>query len=139
MQRIHATSVNIDGFGVLIRGPSGSGKSDLALRLIDVGARLIADDQTEISADGPYIRLNAPHEIAGKIEIRGYGISKMAYDQNIVLSLIVDLRDKDDIERMPGIPTDEILGKPILVLQLNAFEASGVAKIHAVLKETSDG
>jgi integration host factor subunit beta len=65
--------VKIDGQGVLIKGPSGSGKSDLALRLIDAGAILVADDQTAVSLCGQAVMLNAPTQIASKIEIRGFG------------------------------------------------------------------
>ena len=52
MNTIHATCVAIEGRGVLIVGPSGSGKSDLALRLIDRGAALVADDYTDLNVDG---------------------------------------------------------------------------------------
>ena len=65
MIRVHGTSVALDGEGVLLRGPSGCGKSDLALRLIDQGARLVADDQTELSLDGGDISMTAPATIAG--------------------------------------------------------------------------
>lgn len=134
MQKFHATSVNIDGRGVLLRGPSGAGKSDLALRLIDVGAKLIADDQTEISQVLDRLLLNSPAPIAGKIEIRGFGISQMPYDENIKLFLIVDLRELDDIERMPEKKSENIMGCDIAIMQLHAFEISAVAKIHAVLR-----
>ncbi len=134
MQYLHATSVNIGRQGVMIRGPSGSGKSDLALRLIDAGAVLIADDQTQIDLKNNAIKLNTPVEIAGKIEIRGYGISLLPYDKNITLSLIVDLRDRNDIERMPENQDEELLGVTVKTMQLHAFDVSAIAKIHLVLK-----
>ena len=56
---VHATAVAIDGQAVLLRGPSGSGKSDLALRLIDAGARLVADDQSELSRRGDVMIVRA--------------------------------------------------------------------------------
>ena len=74
-ERVHATSVAMrqgrSWRAVLLRGPSGSGKSDLALRLIDAGARLIADDQTELVRAGKAVIASAPARIAGLIEARG--------------------------------------------------------------------
>ena len=74
---LHATAVAIDGRAVLLRGPSGSGKSDLALRLIDAGARLVADDQSELSRRGDVLMVRAPATIAGLIEVRGLGILRL--------------------------------------------------------------
>jgi len=62
---------------VLLRGPSGSGKSDLALRLIDDGARLIADDQTHLAKKGHALIATPPPAIAGMIEVRGIGVVKL--------------------------------------------------------------
>src|SRR5689334_113133 len=74
MIRVHGTSVALGGDGILLRGPSGSGKSDLALRLIDGGARLVSDDQTELRVFGEELRMTAPASIAGRLEVRGIGI-----------------------------------------------------------------
>ena len=57
---VHASCVALDGNGVLLRGPSGSGKSDLALRLIDGGAVLVADDQVALTVEGEKILASAP-------------------------------------------------------------------------------
>ncbi len=132
--QIYANSVNINGFGILIRGISGCGKSDLSLRLIHMGSGLISDDQTAVIKKDDIIILNAPETIAGKIEIRGFGILNIAYDKNIVLRLIVDLLPVDQIERMPMQNYDIILDVKIPILQLNAFEISAVEKIHIILK-----
>src|SRR5258708_19753268 len=67
--RAHGTCVAIDGEAVLLRGKPGSGKSDLALRLIDGGAQLVADDQTELSRGADVILAQAPAAIAGHIEV----------------------------------------------------------------------
>ena len=69
--RLHATAVAIGGVAVLIEGPSGSGKSDLALRLIDRGAVLISDDQTLLIRAGSRLLARPPQTIAGKLEVRG--------------------------------------------------------------------
>ena len=74
---LHATAVAIDGQAVLLDGPPGSGKSDLALRLIDAGGRLVADDQSELSRCGDVLMVSAPAPIAGLIEARGLGILRL--------------------------------------------------------------
>src|SRR3546814_14236208 len=76
MQTVHATTVALDGTGVLLRGPAGSGKSDLALRLIDQGARLVADDRTALALEGGRIIARAPETIAGRTEVRGLEIGR---------------------------------------------------------------
>ena len=74
---VHATAVAIDGRALLLRGPSGAGKSDLALRLIDAGARLIADDQSVLRREGGRLLAAVPAAIAGLIEVRGVGILRV--------------------------------------------------------------
>ena len=76
-ETIHASTVANDGRAVLITGPSGSGKSDLALRLLDRGFALVSDDQTMVKRDGDRLLATAPPNIAGKLEIRGIGIVEM--------------------------------------------------------------
>jgi HPr kinase/phosphorylase len=71
---LHATCVALDGRGLLILGPSGSGKSALALRLMALGARLVADDRTEVAARDGTLVATCPPQIAGRIEARGIGI-----------------------------------------------------------------
>ena len=102
---MHATTVAIDGGAILLRGPSGSGKSDLALRLIDGGAQLVADDQTLLQRVGDRVLAAAPPTIAGLIEIRGIGIIKMDTAAPVPLVLIADLvglhEVAHEVERMP--------------------------------------
>lgn len=104
-QNIHATAILLDGKGVLIRGPSGSGKSLLALYLLDVfgsrskDAALVSDDRVDIELDGTKILLHAPATIAGLIELRGHGIVRRPYRTGVVLDLVVDLVPA--LERMP--------------------------------------
>src|SRR5712691_12625786 len=88
---IHATAIAIHGHAVLLRGASGSGKSDLALRLIDAGARLVADDQSELRRQGDAIIVRAPLTIAGLIEIRGIGIVRIDSMAEAPLALLADL------------------------------------------------
>ena len=73
-ETVHASTVALDGRAVLISGPSGSGKSDLALRLLDRGFALVSDDQTVVKKQGDALLASAPPSIAGKMEVRGIGI-----------------------------------------------------------------
>ena len=64
-ETLHTSTVALDGRAVLISGPSGSGKSDLALRLLDRGFVLVSDDQTIVRKDGNRLLATAPAAIAG--------------------------------------------------------------------------
>ncbi|MBL8705913.1 MAG: HPr kinase/phosphatase C-terminal domain-containing protein [Rhodospirillales bacterium] len=130
MLLVHATTVLVDGTGVLIRGPSGSGKSDLALRLIDGGARLVADDQTALEARGGRLWASAPPSIAGKLEVRGLGIVAVPSAPSACLGLVVDLQPRDRIERLPEASTTALLGVILPRLDLFPFEASAPAKLR---------
>ena len=135
MKQIHATTIDIAGSGVLLSGPSGSGKSDLALRLIDGGARLVADDRTDLAlADGRLVA-SAPREIAGRMEVRGLGVLEKDAVPQTVLTLVVELVDPENVERVPKEATTTLLGIDVPVVRLHAFEASAAAQIRAVLMD----
>lgn len=139
MLRVHGTTVEIEGKAVLLRGPSGSGKSDLALRLIDRGALLVADDQTELSAKDGRLIASAPGSVAGLIEIRGVGILRLQHRPWAPLALVVDLVGADRVERLPSAAAASFLGLEVPLLHLAAFEASAPAKVRlAVLSPTRD-
>ena len=114
----HATAVAIDGEAVLLRGPSGAGKSDLALRLIDRGARLVADDQTLLRRVGDRVIAAAPPTIAGLIEIRGIGIVAVDAADAVPLFLIADLIVLGVVERMPERTCETVLGVPVPLIGL---------------------
>lgn len=134
MIRAHGTCVAIDGEGVLLRGRPGSGKSDLALRLIDAGARLVADDQTELTRRGDDIVARAPPSIAGHIEVRGVGILPCPNVAAAPLRLVVDLVPAGDVERLPEAQSCFYHDHAIPLLCLAAFEASTPAKIRLALQ-----
>ena len=138
MIRVHGTSVALGGDGVLLRGPSGCGKSDLALRLIDGGARLIADDQTELRLSGRDVIASPPATIAGQLEVRGVGILRVPFVSRIPLRLVVDLVPPESVERMPEDEHAELLGRPVRRLALAAFEASTPAKIRLALRALAE-
>lgn len=138
MIRVHGTSVALGREGVLLRGPSGSGKTDLALRLIDQGARLVADDQTELHLDGDDIVMTAPATIAGQIEVRGLGILSVPSVDAAPLRVVVDLVPSAAVERMPEPRTCTLLGKNVPLVALAPFEASVVAKVRLALQALTE-
>lgn len=131
--QLHASAVAIDGKGVLLLGASGAGKSDLALRLIDGGAVLVADDRVDIEPGGGALVLSAPEKLAGMIEVRGLGIVRLAHETKVSLSLIVDLVKPEDIERLPATIQGEFMGQQIRRFALDPFTASAPAKIRLAL------
>lgn len=137
MIRVHGTSVALGGQGVLLRGPSGCGKSDLALRLIDQGAQLVADDQTELRRHDDAIAMTAPATIAGQIEIRGLGILPVPTVASAPLRLVVDLVSAADIERLPEPRFCTLLDCSVPLLALAPFEASAAAKLRLALRMTA--
>ncbi|HVB14986.1 MAG TPA: HPr kinase/phosphatase C-terminal domain-containing protein [Stellaceae bacterium] len=130
---IHATAVAIDGRAVLLRGASGSGKSDLGLRLIDAGGRLVADDQSELRRLGGMIIVRAPATIAGLIEVRGVGLFRVDALAEAPVALIADLVATETIERLPAPRSETILGIALPVIAVAPFEASAAAKLRLLL------
>jgi serine kinase of HPr protein (carbohydrate metabolism regulator) len=130
---LHASTVAIDGHAVLITGLSGSGKSDLALRLIDRGAALISDDYTLITRDDGVLNATAPANIKGKIEVRGIGIVTITVAESARVALIVRLGE--DVPRMRGIDEYQtLIGVEVPVFPLIAHEASAPLKVELALK-----
>ncbi len=133
MTLIHGTCVALNGVTVLLRGPSGSGKSDLALRLIDGGGRLVSDDQTLVEIQGKRLVATAPEPIAGKMEVRGVGVLAVEMEKSGILGLVVDLVANPP-ERMPESETTEIMGMALPLLQLDPFKASAAAKLRLAVR-----
>lgn len=97
---VHATCVALDGRGVLITGPSGSGKSGLALQLMALGGRLVSDDRTVLVVRGGVVCASAPATIAGMIEARGIGIIHVPWVETAAIWLAVDMA-MPETARMP--------------------------------------
>jgi serine kinase of HPr protein (carbohydrate metabolism regulator) len=131
-QTVHASCVAIAGRGVLIAGASGRGKSDLALRLIDRGARLVSDDYTILRAGNGRLFASAPATIAGKIEVRGVGIVEMEALAQAPVCLFIDLDTSP--ERLPEARTVTLLHKSVPALGLEALEGSGAIKVETALR-----
>lgn len=116
---LHATSVAVDGRGLLILGPSGAGKSALAIRLIALGAALVSDDRTLVTASAGQLVARCPNPaLRGQIEARGLGILGAPSVAEAGLGLAVDL-SRPEPERLPPARSVTILGIPLsLVLQV---------------------
>ena len=131
-ETIHASSVAIDNRAVLITGPSGSGKSDLTLRLLDRGFALVSDDQTLIKKTAGRLTASAPPTIRGKLEIRGVGIVDMEQVDDQPVALVVELTS--EIQRLPDDSRERpILGIPIPLISVDAMTASAASKVALAL------
>jgi RNase adaptor protein for sRNA GlmZ degradation len=122
---------------VLLRGPSGAGKSDLALRLIEGGARLVADDQVLLAAEDGRLVARAPAPIAGQIEVRGLGIVSVPTAEAAPVLLMADLVAPDAVERLPEPARETILGVELARVALAPFEASAPAKLRLALAQAA--
>lgn len=136
---VHASCVALGTQGVLLLGDSGAGKSDLALRLIHEGARLVADDRAVITIKQKKLHAAAPSTIAGMIEVRGLGIVALPA-RPARLALAVQLGREGP--RLPGEDrwTPALKGAPSLpLIQLDGRHASDTAKIALALRAFSRG
>ncbi|KQN37512.1 hypothetical protein ASG37_10750 [Sphingomonas sp. Leaf407] len=128
---LHATCVAVRGAGVLITGRSGSGKSDLALRLIDRGAVLVSDDYTHLRRDGDTLVATPPARIAGRIEVRGVGIVPLPHLASVPVRLLVDADYAPP--RLPDTDTIVLRDVPIAHARLALREASAPLKVELLL------
>lgn len=130
---IHGSCIAIGGRGILLLGPSGAGKSDLALRLIDRGAVLVADDRCDLATIGGVLMCAPPEALAGKLEVRGIGITEQAHVAPVALALAVRLTERT--ERMPDPAFEELAGHVLPAVRINAFEASAPIKVERALAQ----
>jgi serine kinase of HPr protein (carbohydrate metabolism regulator) len=131
-EMLHASTVAIDGQAILITGVSGSGKSDLALRLIDRGATLVSDDYTLLTRAGTELRASSPATTKGKLEVRGIGIVDCEALDSAPAALIVRI---DAVPlRMPEDDLQNVIGVEVPVIALAPFEASAPIKVELALR-----
>ena len=152
-ERMHASCVALDGIAAALTGPSGSGKSDLALRFVMAHfandplhvrthldspgtTSLVADDQILIERYGERLVVHPPKTLAGKIEIRGLGIMQCTHLPNAELKLIVRLTEHDKVPRLPQDPplTQTLLGVQVRTIELAPYDASAPNKLYLALK-----
>lgn len=140
---VHGTCLDISGAGVLIRGVSGSGKSDLALRLLHLGptplmkdqpvVSLVGDDSVEISRSAGALMASGPAAISGMMEVRGLGPITVPVIPRTPLVLVVDLVAFEEIERLPEPATTGLAGIEVPRVALCALEPSAPYKVAAAL------
>lgn len=106
---LHASCVAIEARGLLILGPSGAGKSALAMRLLAMGARLVADDRTEVTVAGGRLIARSPPAIRGLIEARGVGLLRAETLDEAPVALVADLGQTED-QRLPPFRRLTLLG-----------------------------
>ena len=139
---VHGTCVALGPYAALLRGRSGSGKSDLALRFLHLPPeqglepRLVADDQVwvERQKDGSLLA-SAPSNLAGKMEVRGLGILAIPHRNQARLVLVADLVLPQEVPRMPPDPLDQmtIADVALPVVKLAPFELSSALKLRLAL------
>jgi serine kinase of HPr protein (carbohydrate metabolism regulator) len=144
---VHGTCVALGRRAALLRGPPGSGKSDLALRFLYVSRRgpaaleapvLVADDQVRLVNDGSRLLASPPETIRGRIEVRGVGIVAVKSIPEAELVLVVDLVEPAATERLPAWDARVALGGIDLpLLRLAPFENSAPIKLALALAHAS--
>ncbi len=124
---IHASAVAVEDKAVLILGGSGTGKSSLALRMIALGAVLVADDRVDLSREGDRLLAAAPRALRGLAEARGVGLLRLPSRETAEIRLAVDL-GAAPVARMPPLDTIAYLG-----VSLNLISGEGVPNIDVIL------
>ncbi len=132
-ETLHASCISINERAVLIEGPSGSGKSDLALRLIDRGGILVSDDYTIVRRIAGKLTASAPPNITGLIEVRGVGLVAMPFESDIPVALIVTI--SGTVDRLPDeASVRTIAGVAVPAGMIAPLEASAPIKVELMLK-----
>lgn len=145
---LHGTAISCGQYGVLLRGPPGSGKSDLALRCIGLvhalpvpgPVTLVADDQVYAESHDQQIRLRVPDAIGGMLEVRGVGIIRLPHVPSTRLTLVVELVDGGRVERLPEPEAATLIGGIVVPLaRVAPFEAAAPLKVLLALDQAIQG
>jgi HPr kinase/phosphorylase len=135
--QLHASCIALAGSAILLSGPAGSGKSDLALRLVDAGALLVADDLCEIRRAGAALIADLPAGVdarfRGRIEVRGIGILTLPYAGPTPLAMVAEL-SPGPVERLPPPREAAYLGVALPLVVLDPFQVSAAAKLRLLAK-----
>jgi serine kinase of HPr protein (carbohydrate metabolism regulator) len=148
VENVHGTAIALGASAVLIRGASGAGKSDLALRclalaptaLIPSPILLVADDRVLLTRSGERLKVEAPASIRGKLEVRGVGILTVPHAPSADLVLVADLVTAAEVERLPEETADTaILGLRRRLLRIEPFAAAAPVKLLLALAMAKAG
>jgi len=139
MGRVRGTAVVVDSHAVLLRGGSGTGKSDLALRLIDGGAKLVADDYTEVTKHEGRIMATPPDELMGLLEVRGLGVIRLPWEAPAPLVAVFELVEPDQVERHPEPEVETLEGVDLPRFRVAPFEAAAAAKVRLAVRLATGG
>lgn len=144
----HGTAIELNGKGILLRGSSGSGKSSIALRLLDdcllnnTTGFLVADDRFYLEQEKGALYVSGPENLRGLIEIRGLGIVPMAYRKVAKLDLVVDLVPDDAFERHPEEGSHTINLQGVSLARIHIVErnpdAAAIIRMFFHTQATSD-
>lgn len=119
--------------GVLVTGPSGSGKSDLALRLMERGWALVADDRVQLWTSGGALWARAPEVLHGKLEARGLGVVR---ERAVLMArLVLNAHCEPPEERVPDPASAAWLGIAIPRVRVAALEGSAPGKVERALSQ----
>ncbi len=133
--QVHASCIAFEGMGVLLRGPSDAGKSDLALRAIEAGGQLVADDLVALELRGGRVWASPLPRADGRLEVRGIGIVRLPALDGAPLVLIADLSAP---ERLPEPEIESLLGVPVRRIRLAPFEISAAIKLRLAVHMASE-
>ena len=131
--KVHGTSVSIDGDGVLFRGPPGSGKSDLALRMINYGAQLVSDDQVCLTRRNDNIFMSSPPTIRNSLEVRGIGIVNTIAQKEVPLILVLNMLPNNVTSRMPIWQLCTFFDIKVPAVEFAPFEISAHLKVKLAI------
>ena len=132
-ETVHASAVSIDGHAILISGRPGSGKSDLALRLMDRGAMLVSDDYTIVTRQDGHLVASPPETIRGRIEVRGIGLITKPHESGVPVALVIDI--DEPVPRMPEPGGTRLIADiEVPLFALAPYEASAPIKVELLLK-----
>jgi HPr kinase/phosphorylase len=140
---VHASAVLVGARAVLIRGPSGSGKSQLVRQLIEHArgnasafARLVGDDRVHLQAANGRLLVRPAEPLAGLLEVRGVGVLQVIHEPSAVVGLVVDL-SAADAERLPELERQQVQIEGVPLPRLAV--AAGAAALPAVMAHLTSG
>lgn len=136
---IHATCVELNGDGVLLRGKSGAGKSSLALSLINRGFKLVGDDQVCLSKRDGFLVAQPADSLKGVLEVRGVGLLRMAYTESCSIEYVVDLLPGCSPERLPDHQLITLHDISVPCLQFNSMDPRTIERIQVLFSQHFQG